>query len=349
MIVDKEYCMSSFLAVRYVADMNKTFKEGIEHKHFEFVPENQMITCDSADEIDNAIRGILDKYDLSKAALMLSGGMDSAILASYMPEGTKAYTARCKALDCVDETRRAAYYCQKYGLEHIIVDVSWEDYLEHMDSLMLSDGSPLFANEPQVYVLAKKMLEDGAEIVVLGDCADMAFGGMDRLLSKDWTYDEWKERYTFVEPSRVLKKPVNVDSIFAPYKKDKNGIDYISFLKEIFAMSSTGAYMNAFRLAELPSIDPYAYLKMGQPLDLQRVRNGESKYHIRELFKKRYPNYPVPEKIAMARAVDQWLGDWKGPVREEFLPNCIEGMTGEQKFLVYSLEKFLNILEGENE
>lgn len=36
-----------------------------------------------------------------------------------------------------------------------------------------------------------------------------------------------------------------------------------------------------------------------------------------------------------------------GPIREEFVPNCIEGMTGEQKFLVYSLERFLNLIEKE--
>lgn len=347
LIVDKEYCMSSFLAVRYVADMNRVFKEGMWHEHFKFVPENEMITCDSPEEIDRAITSVLEKYDLSQAALMLSGGMDSAILASHMPKGTKAYTARCVAPNCVDETERAAYYCKQYGLEHIIVDVSWDDYLNSMDSLMLRDGSPLFANEPQVYAIAQRMVADGAKLVVLGDNADMAFGGMDKLLSKDWTYEEWKRRYTFVDPFKVLKHPIDVDSIFKPYKLGENDIDYIKFLNEVFSMSSTGAYMNAFRLANITSIDPYSYMKMGQPLDLKRVRSGESKYHIRDLFKKKYPGYPVPEKIAMARAVDQWLKDWMGPIREEFVPNCIEGMTGEQKFLVYSLERFLNLIEKE--
>ena len=85
-------------------------------------------------------------------------------------------------------------------------------------------------------------------------------------------------------------------------------------------------------------------MKMGQPLDLKRVRNGESKYHIRELFKMKYPECPVPEKIAMARAVDYWLKDWYGPKRDEFIPGCVQGMTGEQKFLVYSLERFLNLI-----
>lgn len=85
---------------------------------------------------------------------------------------------------------------------------------------------------------------------------------------------------------------------------------------------------------------------MGKPLDLERVRNGESKYLIRALFKEKYPQLEIPEKIAMARATDYWLRDWGGPKRSEFKENCIEGMTGEQKFLIYSLERFLNLIDN---
>ncbi len=98
---------------------------------------------------------------------------------------------------------------------------------------------------------------------------------MDRLLSKDWTYDEWIERYTFVNPSDVLKKFVSMDSVYAKYKKEENKIDYINFMNEIFSMSSTGAYINAFRCAGIKYYDPYAYMKMAEPLNLQRVR-----YHL---------------------------------------------------------------------
>ena len=87
-------------------------------------------------------------------------------------------------------------------------------------------------------------------------------------------------------------------------------------------------------------------MKMGKPLDLDRVRSGDSKYHIRDLFRKRYPGRELPEKIAMPRAVDEWMADWKGPERDEFIPGCTEGMTGKQKFQVFALERFLNLIEG---
>ena len=346
MSVDKNYCMSSFLAVRYIADPNIEFAENMKHYKINCLSEDELISCYSPLEIDKTIKNILSKYDLSKAGLMLSGGMDSAILASYMPKGTKAYTARCKANKCIDETERAAYYCKQYGLEHVIVDIGWEDYLECMDALMLNDGSPIFANEPQVYNLVKRMVQDGVELIVYGDNADMAFGGMDKLLSRDWTYEEWKERYTFLKPSDALINWVDMDSIYEKYRIGDKGIDYVLFLKEVFASSSSGAYINAFRLAGLDYVDPYAYMKMNTPLDLARVRSGDSKYLIRELFKMKYPNCQVPEKIAMARAVDEWLYDWQGPTRDEFIPGCAANMTGEQKFLLYSLERFLNLIEG---
>ena len=53
----------------------------------------------------------------------------------------------------------------------------------------------------------------------------------------------------------------------------------------------------------------------------------------------------IPEKIGMSRPAEEWMKDWEGPKREEFLPGCIEGLSGEQKLLLFSLERFLNLLD----
>ena len=66
---------------------------------------------------------------------------------------------------------------------------------------------------------------------------------------------------------------------------------------------------------------------------------------IREIFERLYPDYEVPEKIPMPRPVNEWFKDWKGPTREEFWPNCTENMKGDQKWLVWCLEQFLNMIE----
>ena len=85
---------------------------------------------------------------------------------------------------------------------------------------------------------------------------------------------------------------------------------------------------------------------MIEPLDLNKVRNGESKYLIRELMKKKYPEIPVPDKVPMPRPVDAYFKNWNGPTRPEFkrdLDMC--KFSGNQKWQLYCLEQFLNLYE----
>lgn len=345
MIVDKNYCMSSYLTFRYVYDKNKCFKEGMQHRDHVSVNDEDKVPCKSAAEIDENIKRILSAIDRKNAAVLLSGGMDSAILASYMPAGTKAYTARCIGNGAVDEAEQAKKYCEIYNLEHVVVDVTWDDYTSTMDELMLHDGSPIIPNEPQAYKLAKLAKQNGAACIVYGDCADTEFGGMDRLLSRDWTYDEWVERFSFTNPKKIIKDPVDMSSVYDLYRVGENGIDFIKFIAGPYATSASGALTNAFRCEGIGFVDPYERMKMAELLDLQRVRNGEPKYLIRELFKMKYPSLDIPEKKPMSRPAEDWMKDWEGPKRDEFVPGCIEGLTGEQKLLIYSLERFLNLID----
>ena len=306
MIVDKNWCMSSFLAFRYVADKEKVFRNDIEHKEFVLPSDSEKLFCKTVDDIEENIKNQLSSLDYKTTALLLSGGIDSGILASYVPENTVAYTVNSPAKVARIEIERASKVCQKYGLEHRVVDVDWDDYESCLDALMKHDGCPVFANEPQVYSLTKAIKEDGFSTIVFGDNADVAFGGYDRLLSKDWTFNEWVKRFTFVDPARVLKEPSDINEVYERYRTGENSIDYLRFLDEVFAMSSSGAYINSFNCLGMKYIDPYALLKMSDPFDLERIRRGESKYMLRELYKRRFPDFDIPEKIAMARAVDVW-------------------------------------------
>lgn len=345
-IVDKEYCMSSFLALRFVADSEKIFAQGVEHELLRLRSESEKLPCLTSEDIDRNIQTILDGVDLSHAALLLSGGIDSGILASYMPKGSKAYTVHNESRLNDFEVERAARICEINDLEHIVVEVSWQDYKDIMDSIALKTGYPVFGNTPQVYYLTKRAIADGNNFIVNGDDADAAFGGYDQLLSKDWKYDAFVERVIYINPKSVLKNPSDITGVFEPYRLDNNQVDFVKCIHEIVTTATGIAYYDAFRYCGIDSIDPYNALRMGDPLDLTRVRQGESKYLLRELYKKKYPMLEIPEKIPMARPMDLWMKDWTGPARDEFLPNCINGMTGEQKFMVYSLERFLNMIEG---
>ena len=82
------------------------------------------------------------------------------------------------------------------------------------------------------------------------------------------------------------------------------------------------------------------------PLDLERVRRGEPKYLLREVFTQLYPGLSVADKVAFARPMDGWMNAWTGPHREEFKPDLdLRRFSGEQKWLLYCLERFLDLME----
>ena len=347
MSVDKNYCMSSFLAFRYVYEDDKDFANNLKHRTYTHIPNSKIIKVKSALEIDKALKEIFASLKGKKLGMMLSGGMDSAILASYMPEGSFAYTFRfLGGRYGQEELKRAEQYAKKYKLNLKYIDISWDTVEKNLDILMKHKNAPVHSIEPQIMEAALKAKEDGVEMMVIGDAADYVFGGMDGLLSKDWKFEEFYNRFIYIEPSLVLNNPIDLHYVFEKYRKGEY-IDFLGMMDTITIDESYASYENAFSTSGLDYIDPYEYLKMAEPLDLNRIRSGDSKYLIRDLFRIKYPGFVLPTKIPMPRPVDEYFKDWKGPNREEFKKDIdMSKLTGNQKWLLYCLERFLNMIEG---
>ena len=341
--VDKRYCSSSFLMFRTIADKNKAFSNRLVPNLF--VPSFERYPVKSCDNIDEIIRRILtEKMKNQKTAIMLSSGIDSTILARYLPEGTKAYTLRCIAKNAKDETEHAKRYADVCKLDHHIIDVTWDDYLLYTPMLMKHKGAPIHSIEPQIYKAALQAKKDGIDSLIFGESADCIFGGQSGLFSKNWLLEEFIYRYTYVMPSRVLK---DYEIIIDPYIRyiEDNVIDISKFMGDFYYRESVGSYDNPCSLAGIEFIGPYTKMYLDVPLDLDRIKSGDSKYLVRNLYKKLYPNIESEPKTPMPREVDQWLASWTGPKRNEFLAGCIDELTGDQKWLVFALEWFLNLLE----
>lgn len=345
-MVDKDYCISSYLAFRYIEDDNKDFYEGMHHKNLPPIPDSEKTFVKSAEEIGNAINSQMREFDGKKKGILLSGGMDSAIVASYM-NGGDAYTFRFLGGDFQkEELTRAEYYAKYYKLKLHYVDISWDTVLQHTDPCMTSKCAPVHSIEPQILQAALQAKNDGVEIMFIGDASDYVFGGMDKLLSKDWEFDAFVERYYSINPAKVLKNPIDMSYAFEPFRKGLNKIDFEEFMQGLTIIESYSSYWNVFKVAKLAYFDPYEKLKMAEPLDLSRIRNGEPKYLIRELMAKRYPDIPVPTKNPMPRPVDKYFENWVGPKRKEFLDNLdMTKFTGNQKWQMWCLERFLNLNE----
>lgn len=344
MKVDKKYCVSSFLMFRAIADHSKCFSSKYLPRYFE--PSKERVHIKDSEALLCSLKNSVEKATSTRrAALALSGGIDSAILAKFMPPGSVAYTFKCvvPGRDTIDETKKAALYARECGLEHRVIEIYWDDFEESLEPLMQSKGAPIHSIEVQIYKAAKKAKYDGFDALIFGEAADCLYGGHDGLLSRDWLTCDFAVRYTYVSPEKVLKHPESIINIYEGYSN--NGVvDVVEFLRNEFFRESMGSYSNPCRLAQTELIAPYSDT-LPPPLDLNRIRQGEPKYLVRQVFETFYPDFNIPPKTPMPRPMDEWLAAWPGPKRDEFLPGCACNLSGDQKWLLYSLERFLDMID----
>lgn len=342
------FCISSFLTFRYVVEPNIAWKDGV-------VPTwpNDESFCSigvrDSDEVLEALSNIMDNVcSDEKVGILLSGGIDSGILATLMPEGSYAYTIRFEAENAVDEVAGARAYAEKRGLNHQIVSVSWHDYEIYADHLMLRKKSPLHPVEVALFKAALQAKSDGLDGLIAGTGADCTFGGLDRLLSRDWTVNEFIDRYTFLRPELAVREPMSMRAIYSRYE-NQGKMDVPRFLAFVHGPGLAQAFQNGVVAAGCEWKAPYEMLRVDCPLNIDRIRAGESKYLLREVFSKVYPNLEIPQKIAFPRPMDTWMEHWAGPKRAEFLSDLnVSSLTGEQKWLIYCLERFMNLFEDIN-
>lgn len=336
------YCMSSFLAFRYVEKDGVDFFPGVRHKNASLPAESECLLVGSAEEVDTGLNKRFEALN-GNLGLLLSGGMDSACLASYMPQGSHAYTFRFEGNYASEELKRAEKIAEINTLQLHYVDINWEKVLSCLPALMARKGAPVHSIEPQIYLAARQAQMDGVDKMVIGDAADFVFYGLDGLLAHDWDFDGFVRRSMYIDPQEILVHPSDITYLYERYRRGK-GIDFLAFYDKSIAEESYGSYENAFAAAGMAYVDPYENFRMVSPLDLKRTRQGESKYYIRELFRSKYPQLQLPEKYPMPRPVDEYFKDWQGPTRTEFRQDIdISRYSGNQKWLLWCLEKFLDM------
>ena len=330
---------------RYVIDAEKRFYDGANCKQVDL--DFARIPVKNSISLYGALKALVDEAcKKGNVALALSGGIDSAVLARLVPEGTKAYTFRCvvPGIDVTDESALAGRWAKINKLDHEVIDIYWEDIVLAADLCMKHKGAPIHSIEAQIYLAATKAINDGCTKFIFGENADIIYGGMNGLLAKDWLFSEFVDRYTYVMPYKVLRDPLMPLEPYQEYEVDGH-IDGHDFINKYFRQEALGTYTNACETAGIEFVGPYSKTYMDCPIEYQRIRSGDTKYIIRELFRELYPGVEVPAKIPMPRPVNEWFANWEGPSRPEFIPHCTDNMTGDQKWLVWALERFLNMID----
>lgn len=336
-------CASAYLALRQVPEPGMQWISGVGP----VVPELPLATVNvqSTDDILDAL--VAEVEVIEGAGLLLSGGIDSAILAALVAPDTPCYTIAFDAPGAIDESAAARRYAQHWGHPHRTIRVRWTDYLEHMALLFQAKAAPLHAIEVPLYVAATAARADGLTALIVGNGADSTFGGMDKLLSQDWSFEGFVDRYRFADPAKYLTRPTDVTPVFEPYRTD-SGIDVQRFLKEIHGRGIVHSFENAIGAAGLRVAAPYEQLSHDSPLDMRRIRSGEPKYLLQDVFRGLYDTDRQPRKIAFARPMDVWLEDWRGPLQHPiFRAGAVtETASPEARWLLFCLDAFLTALPG---
>lgn len=341
---NKQFCMSSYLMYRYIYK-DKGFSDKTPCKKVDITFERAPVN--NSKSLYHWLKTFVgDACRDNQAALALSGGIDSAILARLVPAGTKAYTFRCvvPGTEVIDESVPARHWAELNKLDHEVIDIYWEDIVPAADACMKHKGAPIHSIEAQIYIAAKKAISEGKTKFILGENADIIYGGMNGLLAKDWHYSEFVDRYTYVMPYKVLRDPLMPLEPYHEFEVD-GYIDGHNFINKYFRQEALGTYINACETAGIEFVGPYSRTYMACPIDYERIRSGDTKYIIRDLFKELYPDVEIPEKIPMPRPVNEWFARWDGPIRREFIPHCTDNMSGDQKWMVWCLERYLNLIE----
>lgn len=306
------------------------------------------------DEAIERIKQIVANAD--NPALLLSSGMDSAVLLPFMPKNSSAYTVYYEGIDD-SEVNLAKQYCDKFSIKHVPIAINPQAYLSAIDPLMLSKKMPLSPAEPLFYLATKRACQDGFNTVLTGGVADTRFGGFTRfrkpLKSADY---QRKLHKKYHDPALVLKKTHNLNHVFDQYllpmpkgkeralkyysqqlfsrKRDRSTIDSRKFLQDVSI--ERFAFDNAITQAGCQHIAPFSTFLF----DFDEHWNKQCpKYFIQRIYECIYGHKP-PKKLALQKPTFL-LNDYC-PSNMDLFRNDLDmqAMKYSKKFLIFCLERF---------
>lgn len=116
-----------------------------------------------------------------EVASLLSGGVDSSLIAAMAAEmGTKlkTFSLGYEGYQQYDERKYAKQVSEHIGVQNIDIELSKKAFFEHLDSVIYALDEPI--NDPAaipLYMLFKRIKEEGIKVVLSGEGADELFLG----------------------------------------------------------------------------------------------------------------------------------------------------------------------------
>ncbi len=116
-----------------------------------------------------------------EVASLLSGGVDSSLIAAMAAQGgtrLKTFSLGYEGYQQYDERKYASQAAKHIGIENIDVELSKKAFFENLDEVAYALDEPI--NDPAaipLYMLFKRIKEEGIKVVLSGEGADELFLG----------------------------------------------------------------------------------------------------------------------------------------------------------------------------
>ena len=335
-----EFCVGCFL--RYRSFPNHV--SPIENKRF-FNLNKTNVVISNKNDLDAYLSKVFENVDIKNTGIMLSGGIDSALLASYMPSGTIAFTLSYPESKNRDEVERARFFADKFNLKLVIVEVTFDDVINFQDELMIHKGQPLSSIEIGIYKMCLEAKKYNLKKLVTGMGADGIFGGTFNLMSRDWTNEEFVDRFTYIKPEIIMHNPPNTLMFFEKYYSSPY-FDMYGFLDDVESEYTLSYFLNPCELAEIELVAPYESCVRNFELDRIGMISGKEKILLRNLFKEHNGFDFVGIKYAFPRPIDYWSKMYDESLDSLFIKDAYSKLSNyEQQWILYTTNHFVKLFK----
>lgn len=157
-------------------------KYSVKSKKLTTIQYTKTLAFDRNFNLDDALLDISKQYKPTcNTAILLSGGLDSSILASLLKPDV-AITISSKEHSAYDEEEKAKQVCKKFGIEHVVITPTKDDLHNYISDLKCRLQYPIGNGSafPE-YLAYKKISAMGIRVCYSGIGADELFLGYERM------------------------------------------------------------------------------------------------------------------------------------------------------------------------
>ncbi|MFW6194357.1 MAG: asparagine synthase C-terminal domain-containing protein [Halobacteriota archaeon] len=161
----------------------------------EYISELRELLTESAERITS-----------SDSAILLSGGLDTSILASIIASINNEVPAFTVVTDGGTDLEYAQKIAEKFDVEHHVIRVSQKELFDRIPEVIKSLGSfdPAIPNDLAIYMGLIKAKRNGVKNIITGDAADELFAG--------YNYMQNLHRADLVDYTRYLSQNMSFSS-----------------------------------------------------------------------------------------------------------------------------------------